>query len=245
MREEALKATYINLLLLASADGRVDPSERAYLKRFVEAFGVSEDLERRWAWEMSSRQTGFLSIENRDDAEEALALLSRMVRVDGEFGEAEQDAYVAMGKAMGFTPAELGPVLRAHWNEDPPALADKKVHFASGAEVDVLVMADDIGDRAVVERAAAGASLRYAFMVDLPGSGEFPDIVLFHAAEDREDSKRRLEALRERFPEAFIAFIARRDQSPQIGWLLGLGAGRCFVEPLYPDEIGRAIGKMK
>ena len=244
MREESLKATYINLLLLASADGEVAPSERAYLKRFAEAFGVSEDQERRWAWEMGSRQMEFMSIESKNDAEEALALLSRMVRVDGEFGEAEQEAYIAMGKALGFTPAELGPVLRAHWNEDPPILSAPKTSSASGTAVDVLVIADDIDDRVAFEKAATGVALRYAWIENLPAPDESLEIIVFHAAEDRGDSKWRLETLRERFPGAFVAFVARRDQSPQIGWLLGLGAGRCFVEPLYPDEISRAIDKM-
>ena len=71
-----------------------------------------------------------------------------------------------------------------------------------------------------------------------------PNVAIFHLAEERADSKARLETLTARFPNAFVAFIARRDQAPQIGWLLGEGANRCFVEPLYPGELARAIDEI-
>jgi hypothetical protein len=66
-------------------------------------------------------------------------------------------------------------------------------------------------------------------------------VVVFHAAEDRQVSTDRLAALKAGLPNAFLAFVARRDQAPQIGYLLEKGADRCFVEPLYPAEITKAL----
>ncbi len=265
MREESLRATYINLFLLAAADGKIHPTEREYLRRFAKVSGISGDQERRWQREVESEQLGFQNIEDGRDAQEAVMLMARMVRVDDEFHPAEQEAYITMGKALGFTPDELGPMLREHWNKDPSVLTEKEAALAAPeateppappspektapasppAETGVAVITDDIAERPEVERAARGVSLRFSTMSELPEVREAPDIVLFHAANDKEETRRRLETLTGRFPKAFVAFIARRDQAPQIGWVLGLGARRCFVEPLYPDEITRAVGEMK
>jgi tellurite resistance protein len=247
MREEALKATYINLMLLASADGRVDPAERDYLKRFVELSGISGDQERRWQHEIRSGQNQFRAIEDKDEANEALALMARMVRVDGEFEEVEQEAYIAMGKALGFEPDELGPALREYWEKDPldACEAEQRAGTPAPGAVSVLVVEEDLGEKEKVKKAAPGVDVRFGSMSALPAPADAPDVILFHAAEERLDSKARLSALNDRFPNSFIAFIARRDQAPQIGWLLYQGAKRCFVEPLFPNEIGRALSKMK
>lgn len=245
MRDESLKATYINLLILAAADGKIDPAERDYLKRFAEISGITEDQERRWKWELDSGKISFRTIEEPADAKEALALMARMVRVDGVFDPAEQEAYINMGKALGFAEEELGPVLREYWNKDP---LEGKVEKAPPSSPDgpaVLVVEDDLGERAVMEKAAPGAAIQYTVMSALSGLRTAPDIVIFHAAEERLDSKKRLEVLSSRFSKSFVAFVARRDQAPQIGWLLGLGAKRCFVEPLYRGEIGNALPQMK
>ena len=77
MREVSLKATFINLLLLAVADGKMHPAEAAYLRRFAKVSGISEDQERRWKWEMESQKLGFQNIEDKKDAEEAVALMAR------------------------------------------------------------------------------------------------------------------------------------------------------------------------
>jgi hypothetical protein len=244
LREVSLKATYINLMLLALADGKLKPAEEAYLVRFLRAFGLTRRQAKHWHEEVTSGDVDFQPIEDKGDAEKALGIMAHMVRADGEFVEAEQDAYLAMGKALGFSDDQLGAALRAYWNKDPlggwATAALKTTDFASVAFV-VLVMVDDIPDKTDVARAGGGLRLHFREMGEAFSCQLDPSVVIFHAAKDREDSEGRLATLKRAFPEAFIAFIARQDQAPQIGWLLDHGADRCFVEPLNTNEIAQAI----
>jgi tellurite resistance protein len=247
MPENTKKATYINLYLLAAADGRIDPREKEYLLRYAKAAGISEEEQREWQEEFADGQVHFRSIEDRQAANQAIALLARMVRVDGEFDPDEQETFIAMGKALGFSPDELGPVLRTYWDRDPldpidPS--DAELPRGGTSESPITVVKDDLEDLAKVEASAAGIPLRFCGFDELEHLSPVPRVVIFHLAEEKSASKSRLDTLKATYPESFVAFVARRDQAPQIGWLLSLGADRCFVEPLYPQELRNALSKI-
>ncbi len=246
MDAETTKATYINLYLLAVADGKIDPTEQDYLKRFAASAGITDEQAHQWTEEVQSSGFQFRPIEDREAARSALAVMARMVRVDDEFGPEEQAAYVNMGKAVGFTQDELGAALREYWNKDPlqqpaPPPAESAANANTPA---LLVIQEDIGDTGKLKASTDDLPLQYVSMDQLDKIDAPPHIVVFHAAEERNDSKRRLALLIERFENIPVTFIARRDQAPQIGFLLERGAARCFVEPLYSGEIARAASDM-
>ncbi len=253
MNIETAKATYINLFLLAVSDGRIDPQERDYLKRFAAVAKITDGQARRWTDEVkASGKIQFRPINEPEEVRNALAVMARMVRVDGEFGPEEQAAYVNMGKAIGLAPEELGVALREYWDNDPlPQPTPPPVHSApqpiSAAQPApapgtalLVIIQDNIDDTVRLNAALDTVPFQTVSMESLERIATPPRIVIFHAAEDKKDSTKRLAMLKERFGEISIAFIARRDQAPQIGYLLEQGAARCFVEPLYPGEISRA-----
>jgi DNA-binding NarL/FixJ family response regulator len=245
MNEEVKRAVYINLLLLAMADGEIVPAERAYLRRFTESAGITEAEERAWQQEIQKERSGFVPITDQNAARDALAIMARMVRVDNAFEASEQDAYINMGKALGINQEQLGAVLREVWANDPVAALDAvSPNKVSSDAAIVFVVKENIEDRQDLIQSASHLELSFVPLAALSKVTPPPRIVLFHAADDKNDSKKILTALRSQLPETKIVFIARRDQAPQIGWLLGMGADRCFVEPLYPNEIGRAVAEM-
>ncbi|MCP4677443.1 MAG: hypothetical protein GY854_18405 [Deltaproteobacteria bacterium] len=247
MDDVAQKAIYINLYLLAGADGKIVPEERDYLARFTAAAGIADDQARAWREEVHSGQTQFRPIEGEGASKTALALMARMVRVDEEFGEEEQAAYVNMGKALGFTQEQLGSTLREYWNKDPLDEPQTPPAPTAEKEIDpgaVLLVRDDISDMEQLKEATGATAMTFCTMSDVDQARPQPKIVIFHAAESKSDSKARLELLLKQFQDLPIAFIARRDQAPQIGYLLEHGAKRCFVEPLYSKEIAKAVGEI-
>lgn len=245
MQEETVKAIYMNLLLLATADGIIAPEERQYLRRFAEVSGVDEATEMAWRSELGSGQAFFRPISSEDSREEALGLMARMLRVDGELTAEEQNSYTALGKALGYSMDELGAALRKFWNADPakmsgkvPPPVEKKGDLPYCA---TIVLKDDMDDDFTVKllQAVDGAThveFENIRQMDVPG-----ELVIFHAGADRAISQERLQVLQNTFSNAKVAFIVRRDQASQIGCLLEKGAAKCLVEPLYSQEIETLI----
>ena len=241
MDDQVKRAIFTNLLLLSQADGRVDDAEARYLQKVSDALGIAREQAATWRVGVQFGETDFQSIENPEVAEAALVILARMVRVDGEFKPSEQEAYLALGKALGWSAEDLGPVLRKVWNADPDDVLREVAWQVQSSGLSILVVRDDFKNEEGLKKAAPGASVTFASMDAVSRLETDPPVVLFHAAAAREESARRLSVLKGRFKNSFVAFVARRDQAPQIGYLLGLGAKRCFVEPLYPNEIDTAL----
>ena len=246
MNDDVKKAVYVNLLLLAMADGKIAPAERAYLQRFASSAGITDAEAGRWQQELRDGNIGFLPVNDPAALEDALTIMARMVRVDEVFDAAEQEAYITLGKALGVGQDALGAALRQVWNTDPEAAfnAVRPAPAPGDDSVSVLVIEDDFRDRKALERASAGVRLVFSSLSNCRSTDAQPKIVLFHAADDRMRSKDILATLEKVFSDSKVAFVARRDQAAQIGWLLDIGAARCFVEPLYPDEIRRAVVDM-
>lgn len=240
----------MNLYILAIADGRVDEREKSFLAKFADVTHISPAEQEQWQQEVLQGGMQFVPIDDEYIAKEALAFLARMVRVDNEFNEQEQTAYICMGKALGYTEDELGESLRKYWNEDPdferisvaPAnAAAPQKHIAAS----ILVIDEDMVDKERLEMSANEHTVCYCSMSNAKEQSETQSfaMVVFQAADHKADSAERLKNLKQIFSTIPVAFLARRDQAPQIGFLLEMGANRCFVKPLYPNELNKAIGE--
>jgi tellurite resistance protein len=239
------KAVYMNLTILALADGRVDPSEADFLHRFAASSDISDDLQQKWQHEVQAQALQFVPIDTDDDRTEALAMLARMVRVDGEFDPREQDAYLFMGKALGYTDEELGNALRKYWNEDPDVdfakVFNAQNDVANTSYPTILAIRDDQTDLEKLEISANQCRIQYCNQSDISAASKEYNMILFQTAETPKQSLERLQMLQRHFPDTPVAFIARRDQAPQIGYLLEHGARKCFVKPLFPNEVNKAV----
>ncbi len=244
MHQDGKKAIYMNLFLLAASDGEIAPEERDFLRRFTDAAGIDDATAAAWQGELEAGTMHFRSIDGEEEKRQALGMMARMIRVDGEFDPKEQAAYVNMGKALGFSQEALGTALREYWDEDPtfPFSEPPQAPESTIEDGTILLVQDDIAEMKPVTDATGPLRIVSCDFDSLPEIEALTKAVLFHAAESKGESAARLEALSKRYEGFHIAFIARRDQAPQIGYLLGLGADRCFVEPLYPNEIAGALG---
>ncbi|MBN2526047.1 MAG: response regulator transcription factor [Deltaproteobacteria bacterium] len=239
------QSVYMNLYILALADGRVDMREADFLSRFAFAAHISEAQQREWQALVQSQQLQFVPVASNGGVAEALALFARMVRVDDEFVSQEQEAYLLMGKALGYSDEELGNALRTYWNEDPSF--DMSAIFAPdnapapNGQPRILVISDDQSDLERLERSANQCSVVYCHLAEAGAHIQDAHVVLFQAADDPKASLARLEQLKRIFTDVPVAFIARRDQAAQIGYLLESGADKCFVKPLFQNELNKAM----
>ena len=242
------KSVYMNLYILALADGRLDNREVDFLSRFAMAADISNETQQQWQQEVQGQQLQFAPLESKEAAEESLALFARMVRVDDEFDPREQDAYLLMGKALGFSDDELGTALRKYWSQDPDfdISAAFKSHVAEepDSKPEILMITDDQSELDRFEVSANQCRIQYCSLANFGTHPDTETLVIFHAAENSQKSLLRLQELKRHFVNSPIAFLARRDQAPQIGYLLEQGANKCFVEPLYPNEINKAAFKL-
>ncbi|MBW2278278.1 MAG: TerB family tellurite resistance protein, partial [Deltaproteobacteria bacterium] len=191
MSDESLKPVFINMYLLAAADGRTDPTEVEYLSRFCELAGIAAEQAAAWRKEVDSSENAFREIEDQAVAAKYLGIMARMVRVDGVFDESEQSAYIAMGKTLGFDHEQLGDALREHWDSDPLERFTKPVPPPAQATEkpgDVVIVEDDMVEQAELTASAPGVVLTYVTMESLSHRALEPRIVLFHAAQDKQPS---------------------------------------------------------
>lgn len=247
MDPNVIKSIYTNLLLLAHADRKIDPTEWQYLERFASAVNATEEQKQQWAETVAENKAEFAVIENPEDAQTALELMARIIRVDEQFTAEEQEAYIAMGKALGFSHDKIGETLRTFWNKDPLAEFEKQQQLKRESvspppSISCLIVTDDLVDTSRFSALEKDHTVNYC-TVDNMLTQSPHQWVIFHAAPERDNSHNRLHSLRTTFPEAFVSFCARRDQAPQIGYLLEHGADKCFVEPIYPGELEKAIGQ--
>ena len=242
------KSVYMNLYILALADGRLDNREVDFLSRFSKAADISDEKQQQWQQEVASRQLQFVPIESEDAVAESLALFARIVRVDDEFDPREQDAYLLIGKALGYTEDALGTALRKYWSEDPSfdflaALKSDAPQAQSepeGMRPEILLINDDQTELERFETSANQCSIQYCSLAEIGAQQDIGTMVIFQAAENSKASLARLQQLKRHFVKTKVAFLARRDQAPQIGYLLEHGADKCFVKPLFPNEINKA-----
>ena len=109
----------------------------------------------------------------------------------------------------------------------------------------ILVIRDDISEPERLESAASKCDIDYCSLAESNGRRANYSAVMFHAAKSEKDSLVRLEVIKQHFPSTPVAFLARRDQAPQIGFLLENGADKCFVKQLSPNEINRVMYAMQ
>ncbi|MBN2342943.1 MAG: hypothetical protein JXX29_20520 [Deltaproteobacteria bacterium] len=249
----------MNLFILAIADGRLDIREQQFLEKYADSVGLSGARQEECRQQLFKDRLSFAPVNDIAAQGEALAFLARMVRVDEEFHEKEQVAYISMGKALGYTEEQLGAALRKYWNQDPafstppPAsLSAVQAPIPSSSDATeaqppetatILVITDDTDNTEKLEASASNCHIQYVSLseADHVTQQNTYAMILFQAAIDEKASKSRLERLKSLFPSTPVAFTARRDQAAQIGYLLESGADKCFVKPLYVNEINKAV----
>ncbi|MBN2714640.1 MAG: hypothetical protein JXX14_02220 [Deltaproteobacteria bacterium] len=242
------KSVYMNLFILALADGKLDPREMHFLARFASEAGISDAMQQEWQQEAKDKQLQFVPIESDEIISQSLALLARMVRVDDEFDPREQDAYLSMGKALGYSEEELGTALRKYWNTDPQFDLSTVIQQTDDGSTEsapvILVIQDYQTDLEKLELSANRCKIDYCRLSETSLQSDKYTMVLFQIPEDPKDSLAMLNLLKQHFVKTPVGFLAHRAQAAQIGYLLENGANKCFVKPLFPNELNKALKKV-
>lgn len=96
-----------NLVVMSAADGSLSEEEIALLIDRCSALGLTEDdLEKAISFALSSEASLALP-KDREDQEEVLEDLMRMMAADGELAESEKRLFALSAAKMGFPAEEL------------------------------------------------------------------------------------------------------------------------------------------
>ncbi len=100
-----------NLVIMAAADGSLSEQEIALLVDRCAALGLEEeDLEKAIAFALSGEATLKFPVD-REEQNQMLADLMRMMAADGKLDEVEKRLFALAAAKMGIDKAELGALI--------------------------------------------------------------------------------------------------------------------------------------
>jgi len=239
--ESSKKAVIKNAWLMAVADGRIQPEEKAWMHALVEALGIPRETAEAWIAEMRHGDIHWETVADRAEATELLRLMTGVAAADTVLDKRERDAFVALGKALGFDYAELRAVFKEAWGKDVLAELSAPPEKRVAANADIVVISDDFGELNAFVEAAGELPLETCALERLSGA---PALLIAHACVERPETVERVVTLRQRFPDASLIVVVHRHQAHHVSYALENGAVRCMVEPIYPGELERLLAKM-
>jgi hypothetical protein len=237
--EGSKKAIIKNAWLMAVADGRIQPEEKAWMRALIEAMGVSQETAESWIAEMRHGDIRWQTVEDRGEATELLKLMTGLAGADRVLDRRERDAYVALGKALGFAYDELRAIFEGAWGKD--VLVEVFSSPTPVSDNTVIVASDDFETIDAFFEAAGDLPLERHSIAQI-SSG--PALLIVHACAERPATVERVRDLRARFPDTDLIVVIRRDQAHHVSYALENGATRCMVEPIYPGELARLLAKL-
>ena len=239
--ESSKKAVIKNAWLMAVADGRIQPQEKAWMRALMVAIGVPRETAETWIAEMRQGDIRWETVEDRAEAIEMLRLMTGMAGADTVLDKRERDAFVALGKALGFDYAELRAIFKETWGKD--VLAELAAPPAEPVAVaaDVVVISDDFEQLDAFVEAAGELPLHTCALNQVSGT---PALLITHACVDRPATVERVQWLRHRYADTDLIVVVHRHQAHHVSYALENGAVRCMVEPIYPGELERLLAKL-
>ena len=248
MDEADKKALFINTVLVAYADGALDPLERRFIRSLIERAEITREQIEQWTTGIRAGELAFEPIEDPQRRDEALMLMVGVASSDEKLAKGEQRALIEWAKAVGLAPEALQRKFREYWatdvlaevfTRDPDASGSPLSPSADSAPVPTLLVSDNF------ERIEAFKSVTSGFAFEIWGLEEIsrvqsePRLAIFHTAEERVASLEMFRKLRFRFPGASIIAVLTRHQAFQVSYLLEAKVFHCMVEPIYPGELHR------
>lgn len=246
MDEPTLRTLFINTVLVANADGRVVPEERAFLKTFAERAGITPAQMRTWLAEIRAGEAEFQALDTPEHRDLLFALMIGTASSDGALSDAERDALLTWGHALGLSPETVRKRAQTLWREDvltdlfPRQAADAHPHDKPL----VLVITDHFESLDAMLTANPEVAVTLQPMSGLPGGVEVPPVIVFHAQEDTASTLEMLARVQRQLPKRAVVVVLNRHQAFQISYLYDAQAQRCLVEPVYPGELAGVLDEL-
>jgi len=127
MEQADKRALLVNALLIAEADGQVDPLEQRFIQRFMKRAGISMGAAGRWWSEHREAGGGFLPVGDPARALDCLKVTIGVAAADGRLDPGERGALRQLVAALQLPEEGLQEALAEHWGADvvgqvfPPA----------------------------------------------------------------------------------------------------------------------------
>jgi len=246
MDPDLVRKLLINMVILAQADGAVDPLEREFVQKFLKAARVSNTLANAWMTDAAAAGWTFQPVAERQPVLDLLKLMVGVAAADGRLEKKEGDLLIQMAKVCDIPREDVAAMVKENWGRD--VLADIITRLSAKpsepkAELTVALVTDNF---ASAENVVAGnPSLQFTrhALAEVLGDGVPSPVIVLHACENRQDSLNAVDALKKRNPGAKIIVVVRRDQAFQIRYLMEQGIHRCLVEPIFPNELRQVLGE--
>lgn len=240
MDQTTQRSCLLNALMVAGSDGSFDPVEQRLVQEFMRHAGIDDGTARRWHAEHVAAGGGFLPVADLAAARDVLKLTIGVAGADARLDPGEWAMLALLAKALEVPVGELRALVQAAWGRD--VIADLFAPPAPAAPP-VLLVTDHFDRLDAFLEASPGIRFERRTLVQLPASGVGASWVVFHAAEDREETQRIQAALGRAAPAARTVAIVGRHQGYQVSYLLASGTYRCLVEALYPNELARVLAE--
>jgi len=241
------KAIFRNAVLIANADGQVEATESAFLREFLNRAGVSPEQAAAWHAEVRAGDDSFAQVGDRAQALQMLEILTGVAAADGKLDESEWHALLHIAKAADIPYAEVRDLVQAAWGQDVLAKLDAPAPAPAAAAVEprykALAVQDHFDKLDHFVQCAPAVSFHVCPLAEV-GAGA-PPWAIFHTAEQRKGSLQVLAYLQQCLPETRIIAVVRRDQAPQVSYVLQAGACRCIIEDVHPGEFERLLQKVE
>lgn len=249
MIDDATKQAILhNAVLIANADGRLDPAESTFLREFLRIVGVSAEQAAAWHGEVHASGQGFAAVTDPEQARRMLEVLVGVAAADGRLDEREWHALFSIAKAADIPYEEVRELVQSKWGTDvlaglAPSPSTAAPVVAEQRSRRVLAVTDHFDRLEPFIEAAPTVEFHRCPLGDV-GAVRLP-YAIFHTAEDRDTSLKILAFLHQALPDSKAIAVVRRDQAPQVSYLLQGGVCRCIIEDVHPGEFERLLRKVE
>lgn len=242
MDEKTKKTFFINAVVMAKADGAIDPVEKKFIRKLMDKAEISGNQANEWLAEARKNEYRVLPVTNQDDITKLLKLMIGVAAIDDKFKSQEKEILIQIGKANGLSQKELVDLIKGNWNRNVIEDIFEPARPIVTQIFPVAIITNDFDMLDNFINVNTDITFKKLTMTEIASENP-PDFVVFHTAENKEDSLNRLRKIQNIFPKARTIAVVKRDQAFQVSYILDHGAFRCMVKPIYPNELRERIIK--
>ncbi|MBT6275422.1 MAG: hypothetical protein HOI95_14960 [Chromatiales bacterium] len=244
MDNDTKRALFINAVLVANADGVIQPEERMFLKRMIGSMALPNAHVQQWLREARKADLGLEPIHDRQAAEMVLRAMIGTAAADRQLHGAERQLLISWAKTNNFSASELADLLREHWNGPTQK---ELMQGASGSAGSIreqhrgVLVGEGFDDVEALMTTSPELELQLRNIEQALNAAEKYQFVVFHADEDKALSLRMLRRLADVFDKRPIVVVMERHQAFQVSYLLEEKPCGCIITPVYEGELYRRV----
>lgn len=244
MDESLKKALFTNAIIMAKADGEIEPEEKDFIKKLMTEAEITNNQAGQWLKDARENDYQLLPVQGQDHLDQLLRLMIGIAATDKKLRTSEKEILVQIGKVNGLSTEELVHALKKYWDLDNFEAIFHGPGSGTENEYHITVVSDHFTDVADFIKVCGGVHFETCDLKSIKPDMA-PEWIIFHAADKKRRSLNMLDRLQSVFPESKIIGVVARAQAFQVSYLLDAGAFFCMVKPIYPNELLQRLQKEK